>query len=61
MRKGIYLPILGILGIAAGELMILSGQVFTGLVIHTINLLRIILNLIFSSPSQEIKNVLHIY
>jgi hypothetical protein len=40
--------------------MMLSGQVSIGLVIRTINLLAIILNLIFSNPPQEIKNILHI-
>lgn len=55
MRKGTYLPILGL---AAGELMMLSGHVYIGLAIHIVNLQAIILALIFSKTPPEIKNIL---
>lgn len=54
MKKEIYLPALGI---AAGELMIFSGQVYAGLVIHIINLQAINLSLIFSNFQSDIKKV----
>jgi membrane protease YdiL (CAAX protease family) len=56
MRKEVYLPILGI---ALGELMMFSGHVYIGLAIHIINLQAIILTLIFSKSTPEIKNVLY--
>lgn len=56
MRKEVYLTILGL---AAGELMMLSGHVYIGLAIHIINLQAIILTLIFSKKTPpEIKNIL---
>ena len=55
MKKEIYLPILGI---AAGEIMMLSGHVYMGLVLHVINLQAITLALIFSDLSIEKKNLI---
>jgi len=55
MKKEIYLPILGI---AAGEVMMLSGHVYMGLVLHVINLQAITLGLIFSDLSTEKKNLM---
>ncbi len=55
MKKEIYLPILGI---AAGEIMMLSGHVYMGLVFHVINLQAITLALIFSDLSIEKKNLI---
>lgn len=55
MKKEIYLPILGI---AAGEIIMLSGHVYMGLVLHVINLQAITLALIFSDLSIEKKNLI---
>lgn len=55
MKKEIYLPILGI---AAGEVMMLSGHVYIGLILHVINLQAITLGLIFSDLSTEKKNLM---
>ncbi len=55
MKREIYLPILGI---AVGEMMIFSGQVITGLLIHIINFQAIILFLIFSDTLLDNKKVL---
>ncbi len=55
MKKEIYLPILGI---AVGEIMMLSGHVYMGLVLHVINLQAITLALIFSDLSIEKKNLI---
>lgn len=55
MKNEIYLPILGI---AAGEIMMLSGHVYIGLVLHVINLQAITLALIFSDLSIENKNLI---
>lgn len=55
MRKELYLPILGI---AASELMVYYGRVYTGLGIHIVNLQIITLLLIFGSLSPQAKNIL---
>lgn len=55
MKKEIYLPILGI---AVGEVMMLSGHVYMGLILHVINLQAITLGLIFSDLSTEKKNLM---
>jgi len=55
MKNEIYLTILGI---AAGEIMMLSGHVYMGLVLHVINLQAITLALIFSDLSIEKKNLI---
>jgi uncharacterized protein len=55
MKKEIYLPIMGI---AAGEIMMLSGHIYMGLVLHVINLQAITLALIFSDLSIEKKNLI---
>jgi len=55
MKNEIYLPIVGI---AAGEIMMLSGHVYIGLVLHVINLQAITLGLIFSDLSTEKKNLM---
>lgn len=55
MKREIYLPILGI---AAGELMMFSGQIFSGLLIHIINLQAITLFLIFGDKSSDNKKIL---
>jgi len=55
MKNEIYLPIVGI---AAGEIMMLSGHVYIGLVLHVINLQAITLALIFSDLSIENKNLI---
>ena len=54
------IPVIGIyiLGIITGELLISSGQIFSGIGIYTINLVTIILAIIFSSTSSEEKDVL---
>ncbi|MCX9082807.1 MAG: CPBP family intramembrane metalloprotease [Candidatus Methanoperedens sp.] len=57
MKNEIYLPILGI---AAGEIMMLSGHVYIGLALHVINLQAITLALIFSDLSIENKNLIQI-
>lgn len=54
MNKKIYLPIFGI---AAGELMMYYSQAEIGLVIHMTNLLIMVLLLIFSNISAQVKNV----
>lgn len=46
------------LGLAAGEFMMFSGHVYTGLAIHVINLQAIILILVFSKIPLETKNIL---
>lgn len=61
LRTSLFgIPTLGIymLGILVGELLISSGQVFSGIGIHTINMVAIILAIIFSSAKLEEKNVL---
>ncbi len=61
LRTSIFeIPTLGIyvLGIIVGEMLISSGQIFSGLGIHTVNLIAIILTIIFSSAKLEEKNVL---
>ena len=55
MKNEIYLPIVGI---AVGEIMMLSGHVYIGLVLHVINLQAITLALIFSDLSIEKKNLI---
>jgi hypothetical protein len=55
MKNWIYISILGII---AGELLVLYGQVLTGLEIHIINLLVIILIIIFGNLSLKTKNIL---
>ena len=55
MKREIYLPILGIV---AGELMMFSGQVFAGLLIHIINLQAMTLFLIFGDKSSDNKKLL---
>lgn len=55
MKKEIYLPALGI---GAGEFIMFSGYVYTGIAIHIMNLQAITLALIFSSFSSDIKKVL---
>ncbi|HMB44565.1 MAG TPA: hypothetical protein VKL21_01960, partial [Candidatus Methanoperedens sp.] len=55
MKKEIYLPMLGI---AAGEIMMLSGHEYIGLVLHVINLQAVTLALIFSDLSMEKKNLI---
>jgi membrane protease YdiL (CAAX protease family) len=55
MKKEIDLPILGI---AAGEIMMLSGHVYMGLALHVINLQGITLALIFGNISTEKKNLI---
>lgn len=55
MKKWIYLAALGI---AAGELNIFLGHLYTGTAIHIINIQIITLALIFGSFSSDIKNVL---
>ncbi len=55
MKKYIYLSILGI---AIGELMIFSGNIYYGLGVHIINLLGIIFLVVSGDLSQEIKNAL---
>ena len=55
MKNEIYLPIVGI---AAGEIMMLSGHVYIGLLLHVINLQAITLALIFSDLSIENKNLI---
>ena len=57
MKNEIYLPMLGI---AAGEIMMLSGHVYIGLALHVINLQAITLALIFSDLSIENKNLIQI-
>ena len=54
MKKEIYLPILGI---AAGELMMYYNLVDIGMGIHMTNLLIMVLLLIFSNISAQVKNV----
>lgn len=54
MKKELYLPVLGI---AAGELMMFTGRIYTGIAIHIINLQLIALALIFSRYPSEIKRV----
>lgn len=70
MKKEIYsdvlrtsmfgIPTLGIyvLGIIVGELLISSGQTLSGLGIHTVNLVAIIIAIVFSSAKLEEKNLL---
>jgi len=55
MRKEISVPIFGIV---LGELIMFSGQMLTGLGIHIINFLAIILLIIFGKLSLKEKNVL---
>lgn len=55
MRKWTYISILGTI---VGELLIFHGQILTGLGVHIINLLAIILIIIFSKFSLKEKNVL---
>lgn len=55
MRKEISIPILGIM---AGELIMFSGQILTGLGIHIVNFLAIILIIIFGKLPLKEKNVL---
>ena len=55
MKNEIYLPILGL---AAGEIMMLSGHMYMGLVLHVINLQAITLALIFGDLSIEKKNLI---
>lgn len=55
MKKYIYLSILGIV---IGELMMFFGNIYYGLGIHIINLMAIILLIISSDISQEMKNAL---
>ncbi|MCX9011265.1 MAG: CPBP family intramembrane metalloprotease [Candidatus Methanoperedens sp.] len=54
MRKEISIPIIGI---AAGELMMYYNRVDLGLGIHMTNLLIMVLLLIFSNLSEEVKSV----
>ncbi len=55
MKKELYLPMLGI---AAGELLMFSGQIYAGIAIHIINLQAITLALIFGNFNTDIKNAL---
>jgi len=55
MKKEISIPIIGII---SGELIMFNGQILTGLGIHIINFLAIILIIIFSKLSLKEKNVL---
>lgn len=55
MKKYVYLSILGIV---IGELMMFFGNIYYGLGIHIINLMAIILLIISSDISQEMKNAL---
>lgn len=70
MRKAIYtetlktsvfgIPTLGIyiLGIIVGEILISYGQIFSGIGIHTVNLVAIIFAIIFSSKKLEERDIL---
>lgn len=55
MKKELSLPVLGI---AAGELLIFSGNIYPGLAVHILNLQAIILVLIFGKYAIDTKNVL---
>jgi membrane protease YdiL (CAAX protease family) len=55
MRNKLFIPLLGI---AAGELMMFSGHVLIGLVVHIINLQAITLSLVLTDFSNEKKNLL---
>ena len=55
MKKEIYLPVLGII---AGEIMMFSGQIYTGLLIDIITILVITFILVFSDLSSDNKKVL---
>jgi membrane protease YdiL (CAAX protease family) len=55
IQKEIYLPILCI---AAGEILMFFGHVYSGLAVHVINLQAITLLLVLSRISPEKKNVL---
>jgi len=55
IKKDIYIPVLGI---AAGELMMLFGHVYLSLAVHIINLQGITLLLIFSNSPSPTKNIL---
>jgi len=55
MRHKLYIPLLGI---AAGEIMMFSGHVYIGLIIHIINLQAITLALVLSDFPNEKKNML---
>ena len=55
MKKEISIPILGII---VGELIMFYGQILTGLGIHIVNFLAIILIIIFSKLEIKEKNIL---
>ena len=55
MKKEMFIPIIVII---AGELIMLSGNMLTGLGIHIVNFLAIILIIIFGNLSLKEKNVL---
>ena len=53
MKKEMFIPIIVII---AGELIMLSGNMLTGLGIHIVNFLAIILKIIFGNLSLKEKN-----
>lgn len=55
MKKWIYAPVAGI---AIGELLMLYDKILSGLGLHIINLLAMILIIIFGNLSPETKNIL---
>ncbi len=55
LKKLLYLPIIGII---IGEILIFDGKILTGIGLHIINLLAIILIIIFGNLSLKIKNIL---
>ena len=55
MKNWIIIPIIGVI---VGELLIFHGQVLTGLGVHIVNLLTIMLVIIFGNQSLKEKNIL---
>ncbi len=55
MNKDIYIPIVSII---IGELLVLHGNIYEGIIIHMIIILSIIIAIIFGNLSLEIKNAL---